>query len=156
VRGSRPGGQAKPRSTTVGSRPSGPWTAAKTSAQSSAERAIGPSLSMLQASAIAPCRLMRPKVGRSPVAPQRVQGETMLPQVSDPSAKPTSPAAVADAEPAEEPLDPCSRFHGFFVVPPNQTSPQASAPRLSFATSTAPASSSLETEVASSGRVWSR
>ena len=30
-------------------------------------------------------------------------------------AKPTRPAAVVAAEPAEEPLDPCSRFHGFRV-----------------------------------------
>ena len=54
---------------------------------------------MLQHSVMQPCRLTRPKVGRSPVAPQRVQGETMLPSVSLPSAKPTSPAATADARP---------------------------------------------------------
>jgi len=29
------------------------------------------------------------------------------------------PEAVAAAEPAEEPLDPCSIFHGFRVMPPN-------------------------------------
>jgi hypothetical protein len=51
----------------------------------------------------------------------------MLPQVSEPRAKPTSPAAVAHAGPAEAPLDPWSGFHGFLVVPPNQTSPQARA-----------------------------
>ena len=50
-----------------------------------------------------------------------------------------SPAAVAEPGPAEEPLDPCSMFHGFFVLPPNQTSPQARAPTDSLATSTAPA-----------------
>ena len=39
-----------------------------------------------------PCRLTRPKVGRRPDAPQARQGETMLPSVSLPMAKPTSPA----------------------------------------------------------------
>ena len=44
--------------------------------------------------------------------PQRVHGETMLPQVSVPMANPTRPAAVEAADPADEPLDPCSGFHG--------------------------------------------
>jgi hypothetical protein len=54
---------------------------------------------------MAPERLTRPKVGRSPATPQRVLGETMDPSVSVPMENPTSPAAVADAEPAEEPLE---------------------------------------------------
>ena len=120
----------------------------KTSAQSSTERAIGPILSIVQESAIAPCRLTRPKVGRRPVAPQRVHGETIEPHVSVPRLKPTSPAAVAAAEPAEEPLEPCSGFHGFLVSPPYHTLPQARAPRLSLATSTAPAAASRRTTVA--------
>ena len=41
-----------------------------------------------------------------PVAPHRVDGETIEPNVSVPSANGTRPAAVADAEPADEPLDP--------------------------------------------------
>ena len=101
---------------------------------------------------MAPWRLTAPKVGRRPVTPQRVDGETMEPQVSVPMAKPTSPAAVAAAGPADEPLEPCSRFQGFLVLPPNQTSPQARAPRVSLATSTAPAASSRSTTVASSAR----
>ena len=70
------------------------------------ERAMGPILSMLQERVMQPCRLTRPKVGRSPEAPQTVQGETMLPRVSLPMEKPTRPAVVALAEPAEEPLEP--------------------------------------------------
>ena len=66
-------------------------------------------------------------------------GETIEPSVSVPIANPTPPAVVAAAEPADEPLDPCSRFHGLRVMPPNQTSPQASSPRVSLAMSTAPA-----------------
>ena len=67
---------------------------------------------MLQLSAMAPVRGTKPKVGRSPVAPQRVLGEEMEPSVSVPSAKPTQPAAVALALPAEDPLEPCFGFHG--------------------------------------------
>src|SRR5436309_15763978 len=69
-----------------------------------------------------------------------MDGETMLPPVSLPMAKPTSPAAVAAPGPALEPDEPSSRSHGFMVCPPNQISFSASAPRLNFATSTAPAS----------------
>src|SRR3954468_12524263 len=123
--------------------------ALKTSAQSSTDRAIGPILSMLQLRAIAPCRLTRPNVGRKPVTPQRAQGDVIDPIVSVPIAKPTNPAAVADADPADEPLAPCSIFHGFLVVPPNQTSFQASEPVVNLASKTAPAASSRWTTVAS-------
>src|SRR3954449_1488851 len=104
---------------------------------------------MLQLSAIAPARLTRPKLGRSPVTPQRADGEMIEPQVSVPMVKPASPAAVGAPGPADEPLDPSARFQGFLVVPPNQTSPQASSPIVSLASSTAPASSRRRTTVAS-------
>ena len=94
--------------------------ASKTRAQSSADRHIGPTLSMLQLRGMAPCRLTLPNVGRSPVAPQTVDGETMEPQGAVPSENPTSPAEVAAADPAEEPLEPCSGSHGLRVCPPNQ------------------------------------
>ena len=55
---------------------------------------------------MAPERLMLPNVGLSPVAPQVVAGETILPQVSVPIANGTSPATVADVDPAEEPDEP--------------------------------------------------
>src|SRR5262245_63491824 len=98
---------------------------------------------MVQERVMQPARLTRPNVGRSPLAPQRLHGETMLPSVSEPIAKPTSPATVADADPAEEPLEPCLTFHGLRVMPPNHWSPIARAPSVSLATRTAPASSSL-------------
>jgi hypothetical protein len=63
-------------------------------------------LSIDQQSAIAPVRGTRPKLGRKPVAPQRVEGEEIDPSVSVPIAKPTHPAATELAEPAELPLDP--------------------------------------------------
>src|ERR1700736_4355192 len=63
----------------------------------------------------------------------------MLPPVSLPMAKPTRPAATAEPGPALEPDEPSSGSQGFIVWPPNQMSLRASAPRLSLATSTAPA-----------------
>src|ERR1041384_2436898 len=129
--------------------------ALKTSAQSSTLLHIGPILSIDQLKAIAPVLLTRPYVGLSPVTPHRVDGETIDPHVSVPMANPTSPADVAEADPADEPLDPSDSFQGFLVIPPNQTSPQASSPMLSLATSIAPASSSRRITVASSSNCWS-
>src|SRR6478736_3943308 len=110
---------------------------------------------MVQESAIAPVRGTKPNVGLRPVVPQRVDGEEMEPSVSDPMANATQPAAVADADPADEPLDPCFVFQGFRVMPPNHLSPCASAPSVSLATSTAPAASRRFTTVASSSIFWS-
>ena len=50
---------------------------------------MGPTLSIVQQSAIAPARLTRPNVGRKPVTPQRVLGEMIDPRVSVPSEKAT-------------------------------------------------------------------
>src|SRR5262249_31013797 len=130
--------------------------APKTRAQSSTERQMGPTLSMLQARAMHPARLTRPKVGRSEELPHTRPGETMLPSVSLPRENPTSPAAVAQAGPAEEPLEPALGSQGLFVLrSPNHSSPQASAPSDSLATSTDPASSSRFATVAFVSNVWS-
>jgi hypothetical protein len=75
-------------------------------------------LSRLQQSTIAPDRLIEPNVGLRPVAPHRAEGETIEPNVSVPTANGNKPATTEAAEPAEEPLDPCFKFHGFFVSPP--------------------------------------
>src|SRR5208282_2130662 len=123
--------------------------ACMTKAQSSADRQIGPILSIVQASAIAPVRGTNPNVGRNPVVPQRVDGDEIDPSVSVPIANGTQPLAVAEAEPAEEPLEPSLVFQGFFVRPPNYLSPIARAPSDSFAIRTAPASSKRFTTVAS-------
>jgi hypothetical protein len=79
----------------------------------------------------------------------------MEPWVSVPIAKGTNPALTAEADPAEDPLDPWLKFQGFLVTPPNQTSPWAKAPRVNFPTSTPPAFSSLVTMVAVSLITWS-
>src|SRR5439155_24409435 len=94
---------------------------------------------MLQESAIAPVLGTRPNDGRNPVHPQRVDGDEIDPSVSDPMLNATNPAAVAQAGPAEDPLDPCFVFHGLRVTPPSHTSPCACAPTASFATSPSPA-----------------
>src|SRR5262249_42099149 len=108
-------------------------------------RVIGPSLSKDQQSVIAPVRGTRPKVGRRPVMPQRIDGLTMLPPVSLPMENDTNAAEVAAPGPALDPEAPSSRSHGFMVWPPNQISLRASAPSESFASRTAPASFSLRT-----------
>src|SRR5437763_15043002 len=99
---------------------SGPEIARRTSIASSIERVIGPSLSSDQQSVIAPLRGTRPKVGRNPVTPQRIAGETMLPPVSLPMENATSAAAVAAPGPALDPDAPSSSSHGYIVWPPNQ------------------------------------
>src|SRR6185437_4448540 len=118
---------------------SGPEIAFSTTIVSSTYRAIGPSLSSDQHNVIAPVRATRPYVGRNPVIPHRMLGAMMLPPVSLPTEKPTSPAAVEAPGPALDPDAPSSSSHGFIVWPPNQMSLSASAPMLNFATNTAPA-----------------
>jgi len=53
------------------------------------------------------------------------------------------PAEVLAADPADEPLENSSIFHGFLVLPPNQMSWHANDPETSFATKTAPADFNL-------------
>src|SRR5687768_12126429 len=96
-----------------------------------------------------PWRLIRPNVGRSPARPHRAAGLRIDPLVSVPMPKATHPAAVADEGPADDPLEPKSRCQGLFVRPPNQVSPLASSPVVSFAINTAPASRSISTTLAS-------
>ena len=86
-------------------------------------------------------------------AATRAMGEEMEPRVSEPMEKATQPADVADAGPAEEPLEPCLGFQGLRVRPPYHLSPMASAPRVSLAMRTAPAASRRWTTVASSSMV---
>ena len=71
------------------------------------------------------------------------------PRVSVPIAKATRPADVAAPGPADDPLELLSGDHGLRVDPPNHTPPCASAPIDSLAHSTAPASRSRSTMVAS-------
>src|SRR5579884_201815 len=119
---------ARKRASLSGSRPesrppSPPAMICKTSAVSQASRAIGPTLSIVGGSAIAPARLTRPNVGRRPVTPQKADGHRMLPQVSVPIAKPTSPAATAEPEPEDEPPDQRVGPHGVRAAPVREALP---------------------------------
>ena len=96
----------------VRSAASAPAIASSTAAQSSAVRAIGPSLSSVHERAIAPFRETRPYVGRRPVTPQYADGVPIEPDVSDPMANGTSPAPTAAPDPLDEPPDQRSVFHG--------------------------------------------
>src|SRR5215467_9197849 len=86
-------------------------------AQSSAERASGPILSIEYESAIAPYRLTRPYVGRNPLTPQYAAGQTIDPQVSVPMANAASPAPTIAPEPEDEPHVQHFVSHGFFEAP---------------------------------------
>src|SRR2546421_4419413 len=96
----------------VGSSGSGPAIAATISAQSSAVRASGPTVSSVNESGIALARLTRPLVGFSPVTPQKCAGMRIDPPVSEPSAAGMSRAATAEPDPDDEPPVMCVGFHG--------------------------------------------
>jgi hypothetical protein len=56
-------------------------------------------------------------VGRSPVTPQNAAGVMIDPDVSDPSANATVPAAVAAADPLDDPPDHRDLSQGFSPGP---------------------------------------
>src|SRR5260370_1866161 len=84
---------------------------------------MGPNLSMLHESAMAPVRGTKPNEGRSPVNPQRVDGDEIEPSVSDPLMNAKHPSAAAAPAPTDDPLDPCFLFPGFLVPPPTHPPP---------------------------------
>jgi len=102
-----------------GSRGSAPAMAASTSPQSSAVRQMGPILSIVHESAIAPYRLTRPNVGRSPLTPQHADGNMIDPHVSVPIANGTSAAPTDAPDPLDEPPLQYCRFHGVRPGPVN-------------------------------------
>src|SRR5438093_12301147 len=108
-----------------------------TSAQSSTVRQMGPILSIVQLNVIAPYRLTRPYVGRSPTTPFVAAGAIIEPSVSVPTLKPTRPEAVAEPGPAEDPLLDRVGSHGQRVVPPNHRAPLANSPDASLPIRTA-------------------
>tara|TARA_B100000965_G_C19246216_1_gene606626 strand:+ start:481 stop:666 length:186 start_codon:yes stop_codon:yes gene_type:complete len=61
---------------------------------------------MLQDKVINPSVETELNVGLNPVTPHLVEGDTIDPSVSVPIANATKPAEAAEAEPAEEPLEP--------------------------------------------------
>src|SRR5262245_27533462 len=96
-------GQVNGLATLDASSGSRPAMAASTSPQSSAVRHIGPSLSSVQLSAMAPCRLTRPYVGLSRLTPENAAGVMIEPDVSEPMANGTSAGGTAAPGPDDEP-----------------------------------------------------
>ena len=86
-------------------------------------RANQPGVSNDGASPHAPARLTAPNDGRNPYMPQKLAGMRTEPPVSEPSAKSTSPAATADADPHEEPPGKRSGARGLSGVPCHTFSP---------------------------------
>ena len=62
-------------------------------------------------------------MGRRPVTPQKAAGQVIEPQVSEPMANGTSPAATAAAGPDDEPPAQRVRSHGVRHGPVSEASP---------------------------------
>ena len=135
-----------------GSVGSGPPIASRRSAQSSAVRASGPTVSYVQETGITPRFGTRPVVGRIPVTPQSAAGMRTEPAVSVPSAPGTRPAATAAPLPPLDPPQIRSVSHGLRAGPNASLvveAPQANSCVLSLPTTTAPARRRRATTVAS-------
>ena len=124
----------------------------KVMAQSSAERDMGPTVSIDHDTPATPRRLTRPQVGLSPVSPLQVAGMRVDPPVSSASDVAHRNAAVAAAEPLLEMPGFRDKSHGLRGVPPGwwKLSPKANSERFSLPSSTAPACFSRATTTASS------
>ena len=97
---------------------SGPITASRAAATSWIDRAMGPlELSSSQPGASRPPLGTRPREAFIPDRPHAAEGIRIEPPPSDPVAMGTMPAAMAAAEPPEDPPGEWSRFHGFLVSP---------------------------------------
>src|SRR5438876_5581990 len=96
----------------AGSRPSKVrlWMTPRAIAASATVRASGPTVSCVCEMGTTPARLVSPTVGLIPTTPLALDGHTMLPSVSLPSAK---AAKLAEAAAPEPELDP----HGLRLMP---------------------------------------
>src|SRR5947199_4932240 len=101
----------------VGSLASAPAINPSSSAQSSAVRASGPTVSSDCDSGMAPARLIRPTVVFNPVTPQKCAGNRIEPPVSEPNAAKVSRAATAEPDPDDEPPVTCPWRHGLCTAP---------------------------------------
>src|SRR5215831_5780048 len=131
----------------------------RSAAASATVVAIGPALSCASDSGTMPARLTRPRVGLRPTTPQALDGETIEPSVSVPTARGAKPADRPAAEPELDPDGLRSSAYGFAVWPPSVDQPLvewvdrkfAHSDRFALARMTAPAARSRETMNASPG-----
>src|SRR3954471_12444314 len=109
---------------------------------------------------MSPKRLTRPYVGFTPTTPHSAAGWRIDPPVSEPKLSGLNPAATAAALPPREPPGTRDGSCGLRVGPNAEFSvdePMANSSRLVLPTTTAPASASRDTIVASyGGRQFSR
>src|SRR5690554_3536612 len=94
------------------------------STASSTVRASGPAVSWLWAMGMMPVRETSPTVGLKPTTPQCEAGPTMEPSVSVPTAAAQRLAAVAAAEPLDEPPGLRSSAYGLRHWPPRLLQPE--------------------------------
>src|SRR5580692_12564573 len=92
-------------------------------AASATERAIGPAVSWAAEIGTMPARLTRPRVGLMPTTPQALDGETIDPSVSVPTARGAKPADRPAAEPELDPDGLRSSAYGFAVWRPSVDQP---------------------------------
>src|SRR5487761_1725475 len=141
-------------------------TAASTdsrAAASATEAAIGPAVSWASETGTMPVRLTSPVVGLIPTIPHALDGQTIDPSVSVPTASGASPAATADPEPELDPDGFRPGPRGFTVWPPTVLQPLvewverklAHSDRFALPRITAPASRSRVTRNASPDSVSS-
>jgi hypothetical protein len=78
---------------------------------------------MVQAIAIAPCRLTRPKLGRMPLMPHCADGHRIEPRVSEPRAHGASAAATTAPDPLDDPHVQYFAFQGLRAGPVNEANP---------------------------------
>src|SRR5205823_13594925 len=107
----------------AGSRGSSPAIALSNIVASATVRAIGPAVSWLWAMGMMPVRLTRPSVGLIPTSEFTLDGDTIEPSVSLPTAMAARFAAVAAADPELDPEGLRSSAYGFFVCPPRALQP---------------------------------
>src|SRR5262245_21978434 len=134
----------------AGSRESLPASAVRSAAASATLRAIGPAVSWVCEIGITPARLTSPTVGLMPTIPQVVEGHTIEPSVSVPTATGARFALTATPDPELEPQGLRSSAYGLRHWPPRPLQPEierverkfAHSDRLALPRITAPASRS--------------
>src|SRR5215472_19232500 len=109
----------------AGSRPSKArlWMTLSTAAASATVRPWGPTVSWVCEMGTTPARLTRPTVGLTPTTPLALDGQTIEPSVSVPSAAAHRFAETATAEPELDPQGVRSSTYGLRHWPPRPDQP---------------------------------
>src|SRR5664279_61505 len=112
-----------PAAAVAGSCESTPASTESRAAASATVRVIGPAVSCVCEMGIMPVREISPTVGLMPTIPQLLDGETMEPSVSLPTATAQRLDATAVPEPELDPDGLRSNAYGFLVRPPRPLHP---------------------------------